>query len=42
LVATGDVGHALRLKRGQPESKKQLDAAAFLAGRPFADGATLQ
>ena len=41
LVATGDPGRALLVKRVQPESKKQMDAAAFLAGRPFGDGAML-
>ena len=42
LVATGDPERALLVKRVQPESKKQMDAAAFLAGRPFGDRATLR
>ena len=38
LIATGDSDAALLLKRVQPESKKVMEASAFLAGRPFAEG----
>jgi len=39
LVATGDVDHALLVKRVQPDSKRPMDVSAFLAGRPFGEGA---
>ena len=42
LVATADAHHALRLTRVQPESKRAMDAGAFVAGRPFGDGACLR
>ena len=38
LVATGESDRALLLTRVQPESKKAMDASAYLAGRPFGDG----
>lgn len=42
LVATGDEARALLLQRVQPESKKPMEARAFLAGRPFGAQAWLQ
>ncbi|MFT4550308.1 MAG: methionyl-tRNA formyltransferase [Verrucomicrobiales bacterium] len=37
LIATGDCEYALLLKRVQPQSKKVMDASAYLAGRPFGE-----
>ena len=42
LVACGEPARALLLKRVQPESKKAMDASAFLAGRPFGETGKLQ
>ncbi len=42
LVATGDDRRALLVTRVQPESKKAMGAAAYLAGRPFGEAGRLQ
>ena len=42
LVATGDPQRALRIVRVQPESKRAMDAAAYLAGRPFGEAGYFQ
>ena len=42
LVATGDPKRAVRVTTLQPESKKAMPAAAFLAGRPFGENARFE